>query len=60
MAGSNELYTIVNGRKTDAPLHEEILDNPEADRLLSEMAVQRAIEDGLSEEVARELYRYQR
>jgi hypothetical protein len=31
--GSNEFFTVVNGRKTDAPLHDDILDNPEAEKV---------------------------
>lgn len=36
--------------------HDEILDNPEADRLLAKRAVERAIAQGLSREDAERLY----
>jgi len=41
----------------DAPIHDEILDNPVADEALAKIAIQRAMEEeGLTREEAEELY----
>lgn len=56
MAESKEFYTVVDGKKVDAPMHEDMLDNPGADRELSELAVKRAIAGGMDPKEARELY----
>lgn len=49
-------YRDATGRISDAAIHDEILDNPEVDRAVSERAIMRAMAEGLSEEVARKLY----
>jgi hypothetical protein len=56
---SDEFFTRdAHGRKVDAPLHEPILDNVEANKQIQADAVQRAIDDGLSPEDAEALYGY--
>ncbi|MBT3304879.1 MAG: hypothetical protein HN377_00180 [Alphaproteobacteria bacterium] len=40
----------------DATLHAEILDNPEADAALAEIAIKEAIADGVSREDAVSMY----
>lgn len=58
MPRSTELFTqgSKGGPKQDAELHEAILDNPEADRMLSEAAIRRAVNAGMPLEKARQLY----
>ena len=57
MCPSNEFFYLDdNGKKQDAALHEAILNNPEADKALSEMAIKRAIADGMDPEAARRVY----
>lgn len=53
---SGELVTRDGRTMTDAALHAEILDNPEADRIIARHAIERAIENGLHPEMARKLY----
>lgn len=54
---SNEVVTQdAGGIWTDAPIHNAILDNPEADRLLSKIAVERAIARGVSPSAAEKVY----
>jgi hypothetical protein len=50
---SNELH---DGKGNDAELHDEILDNPEAEKVLAMAAVSRAIARGMDEAVAEKLY----
>ncbi len=50
---SDELF--VSGNK-DAPLHDEILDNPKAEKKLNRLAVKRAIARGVDKKLAKELY----
>ena len=48
---------IVNGKEvSDVEIHRGILDNPEANRLADESAIEVAIEQGMSREVAEKLY----
>lgn len=55
--GSRELFTQdEEGRITDAPLHDEILDNPQADELIAAQAIERAIQRGMSRSDAEEVY----
>ena len=56
MCPSNEFFTLVNGEKVDAPLHEPILNNPKADKASREESVKMAIEMGVDPEVARRAY----
>ncbi len=53
---SNELFSWIGGKKQDAALHDEILDNPAADRALAEIAIKRAIARGLSRAEAEQFY----
>ncbi|MGU3494906.1 hypothetical protein ACLBXM_12760 [Xanthobacteraceae bacterium A53D] len=55
-----ELCTIdADGHVSDEALHDEILDNAEAERAVAQQAVQRAIRDQkLTPEQAEELYGY--
>lgn len=53
---SNELYMIVEGRKVDAPLHDEILDNNDAEKAMSKRAIARAKKRGMSTKTAEKLY----
>lgn len=53
---SNEVYSMVGGKKVDAELHDEILGNEEADGNLRNDAVDRAIARGVSEATAIEMY----
>jgi hypothetical protein len=53
---SDEFYTVVDGVKTDAPLHDDILDNEAADLANRIGTARRAIADGVSENDARSLY----
>lgn len=53
----HELCSIdADGRVTDEHLHAEILDNPEADRLIAREAIKRAVRRGLSRELAEQFY----
>jgi exonuclease III len=47
-----------NGHVSDEPIHQGILNNQDADRDISQQAVRRAIEDGMSESDAENLYGY--
>lgn len=52
-----ELYTEVNGQKEDAGLHDDLLDNREAEEATAVEAVQRAMrDDGLSQDQALAFY----
>lgn len=53
---SNELFTTTDGVKTDAELHDDILDNEDADRKLSRAAIERAVARGMSLAEARKVY----
>jgi hypothetical protein len=53
---SDEFFTVVDGIKTDAPLHDDILDNPEADLSNRIATARRAIADGMGKDDARLLY----
>lgn len=53
---SREFCTIERGKASDAPLHEPILANPDADALISRQAVERAMRRGLTREQAERLY----
>jgi hypothetical protein len=56
-ASSEFYYLDERGRKSDAALHDEILDNPEADLFTRLQTARRAIADGsMSEVFARRLY----
>jgi hypothetical protein len=52
---SDEFYTVVDGVKTDAPLHDDILDNPSADLANRIDTARRAVVDGMSEDDAQSL-----
>ena len=55
--GGEFFYLDENGKKSDAALHEEMLNiGPEAEARLLNEARQRAREGGMSEEVIRDLY----
>ena len=57
MNGSNEAFYIgPGGKKTDADIHNDILDNPEADRLIQKQAVADAIAEGMEPSLAMKLY----
>ena len=49
-------YLDAKGRKTDAALHDEILDNPEADFACRLETARRMLADGHAEKVVRKLY----
>ena len=52
-----ELYFIdADGKKSDAGLHDAMLNNPEADRLFAQEAIDSAIARGVSAEDAQRLY----
>jgi hypothetical protein len=54
---SDEFFSIGDdGRKSDAALHDEILDNPEADKLNRIATAKRAVASGMDEVTARQLY----
>lgn len=55
---SNEMFVLINGKKEDAGLHAELLNNEEAERATAAAAIERAIKDGLSREDAEQLYQY--
>ncbi len=50
---SDELF--VSGTNKDAPLHDEILDNPKAEKKLNRLAVKRALARGVDKKLAKEL-----
>ena len=53
----DELYYInKKGERKDAELHEEILNNPEAEAISKRISIKRSIERGTSPEVAKMLY----
>jgi hypothetical protein len=49
-------YLDKDGKKQDAALHEEMLNNPEADKWAREASKQRARERGVSEETIELMY----
>jgi hypothetical protein len=54
---SDEFFYIdANGKKSDALLHEELLDNPEADLAGRTGTARRAVIGGMVESTARQLY----
>jgi hypothetical protein len=53
---SREFCIVENGKASDAPLHEPILDNPVADALISRQAIERAMHRGLTRVQAERLY----
>jgi hypothetical protein len=53
---SREFCVIESGRPSDAPLHEPILDNPDAEEAISRQAIERAMRRGLSRQQAERLY----
>ena len=53
---SDELFYIDGGVKQDKEIHEEILDNPRAERVADELAVKQAMARGVSREEAERLY----
>jgi hypothetical protein len=53
---SNEFFTVVDGVKTDEPMHRDILDNPEADLATATITARKAVAGGTKESTARELY----
>jgi len=53
---SDELFSRVDGKKTDKVLHETILRNRQADQEMQTEAVKRAMESGLSREQAELVY----
>lgn len=54
--GSTECFVMVNGKKQDASIHEQILDSPEARKKLLASSIALAIELGMSPEMAKRLY----
>lgn len=54
---SREFCIFERGKASDAPLHDPILANPDADALISRQAVERAMRRGLTREQAESLYR---
>ena len=45
---SGELFTLdEHGEPTDRALHDEILDNPEAERVIAAQAIERAVAHGM-------------
>jgi hypothetical protein len=55
---SNELFVLDNGKKVDAGLHAEMLDDDNAERAIAALAVQSAISSGLSAEDSEQFYGY--
>jgi hypothetical protein len=53
--GSDELYYLVDGKKQDAGLHEEML-SVGLNREAAELRVKEAVEAGMTEEAAREMF----
>ncbi len=51
---SDEMF--IAGTNEDAPLHDEILDNPVAEEKLNRIARKRALAQGLSKKLVKELY----
>ena len=52
---TKEFFTIVDGRKTDAPLHDEIMDGVD-DLDIRIVTARKAVRDGMTEITARMLY----
>ena len=50
MPGTEFFYTDENGQPQDAALHEDMLDNPEADEKQRRRAIVRQMEAGMSRE----------
>ena len=54
---SHEFVSVVDGKETDAPLHDQILDNPEADLRQRIRTAKTAIRElNWTESLAREMY----
>lgn len=53
---SNECFGVVEGKKVDAFIHDEILDNEEAREELRASNIALAVELGVPEAVAKRLY----
>lgn len=53
---SDEGYFLVDGDRDDRSFHDEILDNPRANKLLSKIAIQDAVVGGVDKELAKRLY----
>ena len=57
MSESDEAFYIgPDGKKTDADIHNDILDNTEADRLIQGQAVADAVAEGMEPSLAMKLY----
>jgi hypothetical protein len=56
MSGSDEFFIMGDGKRQDAPLHDAILNNDEADRVTRLATAKRAVASGKSKEVAAMLY----
>lgn len=54
----DEMFVMVDGKKEDAGLHAELLNNEEAERATAADAIERAIKRGMSREDAEQLYKY--
>lgn len=59
MPGTELFYLDDKGEKQDAALHQQILDNDEAEQALAVMAIERALARGVSPEEAQRLYGWQ-
>jgi hypothetical protein len=53
---SNEMFSMVKGKKADKHLHDPILNNPKADKKIAAEAIARAVKRGMSSVRAKELY----
>lgn len=49
-------YLTEAGKKSDRAFHEAILDNPEANQVIAEEAIARAIRQGVPPEVAKRIF----
>ena len=57
MPKSTLLYTEIDGKPTDAPFHDAILNNPKADKEQAEETIKRVMKEyGLSREEAESIY----
>lgn len=50
--------TMPDGSRSDFEFHSQIMDDPVAEQLIAKQAVERAIADGMTPEVAEKLYGY--
>lgn len=53
---SNEWFYIEGGERRDAALHNPLLNNPAADAMVAQQAIERAILRGASRRLAERLY----